>query len=124
MNRHSLGMHRNQAKSFKIQTSFIMPDRTDDLLELAQQDLPLFQSRIKKHDLIEMIIDALRYRSKWTEIAKTQFFKSPTLLRMAELLTQKLGKHIILNDVNYLSKQRNQKFVIRKPTSNRPTKPK
>ena len=37
--------------------------------ELEQEE-PMFQSHIIKIDLVQMIIDALRFRVKWPEIEK------------------------------------------------------
>lgn len=52
--------------------------------ELAHEE-PMFQSVIENTDLVQMIIDALRFRVKWAEIEKGHYFESPALKAIAQL---------------------------------------
>ena len=42
-----------------------------------------------------MIIDALRFRVKWPDIERGQFFNSPALKRIAKLWYDRVGLHYI-----------------------------
>lgn len=54
---------------------------------------PAFQTIIQKSDLVQMIIDALRFRVKWPDIERGQYFNSPALKRIARLWYERVGLH-------------------------------
>ena len=58
--------------------------------ELAHEE-PMFQSVIQNTDLVQMIIDALRFRVKWAEIEKGHYFESPALKAIAQLWYTRVG---------------------------------
>ena len=74
--------------------------------ELEQEE-PMFQSHIIKIDLVQMIIDALRFRVKWPEIEKGVFFNSPALKRIAKLWYERVG----LRYINLEMEANNHKIV-------------
>ena len=52
---------------------------------------PNFQAIIIKTDLVQMIMDALRFRVKWHDIESGQFFYSPALKRIAKSWYERVG---------------------------------
>ena len=60
-------------------------------LILVEEGKPVFQAMIDKTDLVQMIMDALRYRIKWAEIQRGIFFNSPALKKVAKAWSQRSG---------------------------------
>ena len=54
---------------------------------------PNFDTMIQKIDLVQMIMDALRFRVKWLDIENGQYFHSPALKRIAKWWYERVGLH-------------------------------
>ena len=54
---------------------------------------------------MQMIIDALRFRVKWIDIEKGQFFHSPALKRIAKLWYERTGLRYISPEMEEQNKR-------------------